>query len=242
MHSLEIPLGRRTKSRLLALGLGLWAAAAPALAVQPRSPEGLAHKEFFRPELYISVSHQDLEGVIDRLPNKAAWESFLGARPGAVKVYLDPRSGAATNIIAATPLIPGSGAGNDVTLASLSAQLGRSVARVDEKVVADAVMAWVSANREVLGIDVSQLGAVRATQINPDLWQIHIPQVRNDVPVRDGRLAATISHGNLVVIGTETWGNVAIDTDPAIPAEAAVAAGFAYAEGPTAGDTMIGKP
>src|SRR5687767_1148519 len=102
MHSLESSRGWRTTSRVLAVGLGLWAAAAPALAVVPRGPEGLGHKEFFRPELYISVSHQDLESVIDGLPNKGAWASFLGSRPGAVKVYIDPRSGAATNIIAAT--------------------------------------------------------------------------------------------------------------------------------------------
>ena len=186
MDSLRSARGPRTSVRWLAIGLGLLAAAAPAFAVQPRNPEGLNQKEFFQPELYISVSHQDLDQVIDRLPNKAAWESFIASKSGAVKVYIDPRSGAATNIISATPLLPGSGVGNQVTLATLSAQLGRNVARVDEAVVAAAVLGYVRAHRDVLGIDVNQLGAIKATQVTPDLWQIHIPQERNGVPVRDG--------------------------------------------------------
>src|SRR5688572_6659371 len=128
--------GPRPMLRLLAIGLGLWTAATPAFAVQPRSQEGLLHKEFFRPELYISNSHQELEQVIDGLPNKAAWQSFLTGRPDAVKVYIDPRSGAVTNIIGSTPLLPGSGVGNSVTLAALGQKLGRAVARVDDAVVA----------------------------------------------------------------------------------------------------------
>ncbi len=241
MNPLRSACGR-SPVRWLAIGLGVLAAASPAFAVQPRTADGLAHKEFFRPELYISVSHEDLDKVITALPNKAAWESFVAGRSGAVRVYIDPRSGAATNIIGATPLLPGSGVGNNVTLGTLSRQLGRNVEQVDQEVVAAAVLGYVRAHQDVLGIDVSQLGAVRATQVTRDLWQIHIPQQRNGIPVRDGRLAASISHGNLVVIGTETWGNVAIDTAAAIPAEAALAAGFAYAEGPTAEDTIVSKP
>ena len=79
---------------------------------------------------------------------------------------------------------------------------------MDEAVVADATMAFIRANRDVLGIDISQLGAVRATQVTPGLWQVSIPQYGGRRPVRYGRVAASISHGNLVTIGTETWGNV----------------------------------
>ena len=68
--------------------------------------------------------------------------------------------------------------------------------------------------RDVLGIDVAQLGAARATQVTADLWQVSIPQAFQGVPVRHGRLAATISHGNLVLIGTETWGNVSARAAP----------------------------
>ena len=40
----------------------------------------MSQKEFFRPELYISVSHQELERVIDALPNKADPDRNFDAR------------------------------------------------------------------------------------------------------------------------------------------------------------------
>ena len=54
----------------------------------------------------------------------------------------------------------------------------------------------------------SQLGALRATQVSDTLWQVSAPQVVNGIAVRDARLALTISHGNVVTFGTESWGTV----------------------------------
>lgn len=137
----------------------------------------LDHKAFVRPELYIASSQAPLADIADQLPNRAALEAFT-ARPSAdgspFHVFIDPRSGAAVNLMGAVPLIPGSGVGNRVSLDSLGARLGRAVQAVDEAVVADATMAFIRANRDVLGIDISQLGAVRATQVTPDLWQVSI--------------------------------------------------------------------
>ena len=50
--------------------------------------------------------------------------------------------------------------------------------------------------------------AVRAADVSPELWQVSIPQTYKGIPVRYGRLAASLNNGNLVVIGTETWGDV----------------------------------
>jgi len=98
-------------------------------------------------------------------------------------------------------------------------------------VVEAALRGFVDRHQALLGIDVRQLGAARVTQVTEDLWQVYIPQAYEGVPVRYGALVASISHGNLVTIGTDTWGDVTgLSARPEIPAEAALATGFAYTE------------
>ena len=154
------------------------------------------------------------------LPNRGAWESFLQAREqageGAVHAFVDPRSGAATNLVGAFPLLPAPAGGGTAAVAA-------------------AVRDFVRRHRDLLGVDPGQLGAARAGQVTPDLWQVSIPQVYRGVPVRGARLAASVSHGNLVVIGTEHWGDVrGLSTVPKVSAAEALAAGFAHAGGGSA--------
>lgn len=201
-----------TSSRYSLLATGLVACLTGLLgtdaarAIQPKKPQSdLDKKEFFLPELVISSSNVRVEQVLSQLPNRAAWQKFQAtdrSRTGkeAVQGFVDPRSGVATNLMGAFPLIPGRGVGNRVP--------GVRSERVDGATVARAVQEFVRQNRDLLGIDIGQLAAGRAVQVTPDLWQVSIPQAFNGVPVRDARLAASISHGNLVVIGAETWGNV----------------------------------
>ena len=222
-------------------GLAWGLLASAAWAQEPKeTATRLDEKEFFRPDLYISSSQVPLETILGELPNQDAWRAFR--RAADAKVYVDPRGGTAVNIIQAVPLIPGSGAGNRLTLADLGRRLGRRVQAVDQAVVADAALGHIRQIKDLLGIDASQLGEVKATWINPDLWQIHIPQVANGVPVRHGRIAASISHGNLVVVGTESWGNVRLDTRPKVTGDSGLAAGFAYAGGRLADDQILQAP
>ncbi|MET0556605.1 MAG: PepSY domain-containing protein, partial [Vicinamibacteria bacterium] len=230
----------------MGLSLGLTNLPAHALTTPKESSSFLEQKAFFRPELYISSTQAPLAEIVDRLPNRAALEAFA-ARPAAdgspMHVFIDPRSGAAVNLMGAVPLIPGRGVGNHVTLATLGAALGRNVESVDEAAVAEATRAFIDQHRDVLGIDVSQLGAAKATRVTADLWQVSIPQAFRGVPVRYGRIAASISHGNLVTIGTETWGNVSARTpSPLLSADKAMEAGFAYAEGRTGHDEITRPP
>ena len=173
----------------LFVGLSLSLASVPAgaLTTPKESSSFLEQKAFFRPELYISSTQAPLSEIVDRLPNRAALEAFA-ARPAAdgspMHVFIDPRSGAAVNLMGAVPLIPGRGVGNHVTLATLGAALGRNVEAVDEAVVAEATRAFIDQYRDVLGIDVSQLGAAKATRVTADLWQVSIPQAFQGVPVR----------------------------------------------------------
>src|SRR6185295_13522843 len=197
-------------------------------AVEPKQPGSyLDQKEFFKPELFISSSQAPLDGVLSNLPNRAVWEGFLAARENAgqvsARVFIDPRSGAAASLVAPFPLIPGRGANGQL--------------------VAAAARSFVEDHKALLGIDAAQLGATRAVQVTPDLWQISIPQTYMGIPVRYGRLAASISHGNLVLVGTETWGDVrGWSPVPKIDGAAALAAGFAYAGGRSAMDEIRRAP
>ena len=228
----------------VAVGLAL---VGGALGLEPKErATPLDDKEFFKPELVISSSHAPLETVIERLANRADWQSFVaqrGAAGAAPRAFIDPRSGAATGIMDARPLLPGNGVGNRLTLADLGARIGRPVAALDRTSVADAVLAFASENRRVLGVDVNQLGPPRAEPVTEDLWQISVPQHYKGIPVRYGRLAASISHGNLVVIGTESWGDVrGLSAKPRLSAEEALAAGWVYVDGASAADLMVRPP
>jgi hypothetical protein len=225
--------------------------AAQALAVQPKAPTApLDELEFSQPELYLSSSSVPLEEVLPRLANRAAWGSFLSSAIAEVPIpvcpvcdvdvsraFIDPRSGAARNIIVAWPLLPGTGAGNRLTPADLGAS------EVTPEVVSRVARGFIETHRAVLGVDTAQLGAVRAVAVTPELWQISVPQVYAGIPVRHGRLAASIKHGNLVVIGTETWGNVAgLDAQPRLEAKDALGIGFDRVGGRRVADVIERQP
>lgn len=231
---------------------GLTLAVAAAGFEPPQSGAYLEKKAFFLPELSITSTQVPVSSIVDRLPNRAEWKRFLAAQekaaaevPGLAlpQAYVDPRSGAATNLIGSFPLVPGPGFGNHLRLGDLSAQLGRKVTKVDAQAVIDALLAFLRTNQGILGIDQTQLGQVRASDVSADLWNLSIPQTYRGVPVRYGRLAATLNRGNLLVVGTETWGDVrGLSTTPTLDAARALAAGFAYAGGRTALDQIVGAP
>jgi hypothetical protein len=249
MESLKRSLWGR--AALVAALLG-FAVTGIAWAIEPKEPVSfLDLKEFYVPELYISSSQEPLEEIVDRLPNRAEWRSFMATREKAAggleenlpRVFIDPRSGAATSLIGSFPMIPGRGVGNRLKMADVSARLGRPVTKANAQSVADLVLAFVRDNAGLLGVDMTQLGNIRAVDVNPELWQVSIPQTYKGIPVRHGRLAASINNGNLVIIGTETWGNVrGVDTKPRIDTAGALAAGFAYAGGASSGDVIVRQP
>jgi len=225
--------GRRARNRVALSALLCLMSTGLAMAAVPKEPKTpLDFKAFFRPDLYISTANERVESLLPQLANRSSWEGFLAKREG-VQAFLDPRSGAVTNLLESVPLIPGNGDGNRL----------RSVGEVDEKAVDAALRAHLNARRDVLGIDLAQLGDSRVTKLNTDLWNVSIPQAVGGVIVRDARLAATISHGNLILLGTETWGNVRqLDVNASVSADQALEAGFAYAEGRAAEDVMVSAP
>ncbi len=200
-------------------------------SLEPKSEPDFGSREFFVPELYLSSSQLPVEEVLTELANRSAWESYRAGQPQPVPAFIDPRGGTATNILSSEPLIPGSGMGNQLSVQALSDRLGYSVAAVDAEVVADAFLVYVDEIRDVLGVDNRQLGPVHATQVTPNLWHVRIPQVYRGLPVRHGHLVATLNHGNVVVVGTETWGNVGnLTVAPTISADEARTIGLEHVD------------
>ncbi|MBZ4420854.1 endopeptidase [Myxococcus sp. RHSTA-1-4] len=196
-------------------------------AFQPSQQSTLASQAFFKPELYLPISNVPLEEArvhLERL-GPSAWDDFFARNGRDFHVYLDPLTGTPSAIQGAIPLIPGTGVGNKVTLSTVHQQLGRSVGKVDEAVVADLLFKFISDNQAALGVDLLQLGEPRVTQVTDTLWHVLIPQQLQGIPVRHGRLVATINHGNLVLIGTEAWSNATASTKPTLAAQQALTAG-----------------
>jgi len=192
-------------------------------------PSKVEQRAFFKPDLTISTSNVPLaEMGLDKsnLRRSSAWSRFFQKYGQDVNVWIDPRSGTPTNVLGAFPMIPGDGFGNKLTLSDMGQQLGRSVSMVDEYVVGEAVLKFISENAEVFGIDVSQLGAPTVSQVTEYLWQVYIPQQINGIPVRHGRVIATISHGNMILFGTESWGNANVRTLPSNSADQALKRGL----------------
>ncbi|WP_422723963.1 endopeptidase [Hyalangium rubrum] len=201
-----------------------------ALVPPKPGPNSLASKAFYKPEMYLPITNVHLQEAQARLSSQSAsaWNDFFARHGKDFNVYMDLRTGAPTSIQGVIPLLPGKGSGNSVTLSSLSKKLGRAVSKVDEAVVADVITQFIADNSAVLAVDPLQLGEPRVTPINENLWQVHIPQQVNGVSVRHARVAATISYGNLILIGTESWANANISTKPAVAAELAMGSGGDY--------------
>lgn len=231
----------RCRGGLLSVGVGLLAAATAGAFEPAENKSAIGQRAFFLPELYISTQNVPVASVLDQLPNRAAWNQVLAAPKGAAAVngFIEPRTGTATNVLGAFPLLPGRGVGNNVSLKGLSARLGRPVSAVNEAVVAELVSQFVREQAALIGVDSSQFGPVKAAAATPDLWQAAIPQVVNGVTVRDARILVTIKHGNVVMFGAETWRDAAVGTEPAIDAQTAVSLGFDFVGGRQKNDRML---
>ena len=239
MDLMKQPVRRRAGLILLAIIAGSLASGL-AWGLEPKDPSSeLSSRAFFKPELYISTSNEPLDQVLAELPNRAAWES-VRQTSRELKAFIDPRSGAAASIIAPIPVIPGRGFGNRLTLDDLAAPGGEKAGHVGSAEVGAAVRELIERHREVLGIDVEQLGPPVVAEVTPELWQVSIPQSYRRIPVRHGRVVVTINNGNAVVMGTETWGNVQdLSPEPRLTAAEALEAGFAYAGGRHREDVIV---
>jgi hypothetical protein len=205
-------------------------------------PPGLEEKGFARPEMRVTSANVPLRDVLSLLPNAAHWNRFLQEQGPATEVYIDPRSGVPSGIQLSLPFIPGDGKNNHLSLEDLGRAVGRSFPEVTPEAVGESLKKFLAKNRDALGLDLSQVGPVSAVKVSEDLWHLSAPQVVSGIPVRFGRVGATVSHGNLILVGAEMWGNVHIDTHPRVEAAEALRAGFDRAGGRRDEDLLWKEP
>ena len=232
---------RKLRRALAALGLMLTWASGDLAADGERAAPGTL-EDWADPLLRAGSRHAPLDELLERLPNRAAWRRARAAEAAPSAAFIDPRSGAASGLVVSVPLIPGSGVGNRLTVSDVAARLGRAVAGVDPAIVGELARRFVVERADLLGIDPAELGPARAAQVADELWQVSFPQEKDGLRVRDALLAVTVSHGNVVLLGTQRFARVDTDTRPTLRPEEAVDLGFARAGGRSLADEVVREP
>jgi hypothetical protein len=211
MTRTETRCRRASCAAFLAMLLAILLAAPLAAQVEPEKLPQVAEKQFRHPDLDIP----DLRLEVRQLPAAAASAARgrlqrLGVDEGAA--FVDQRGGRFVTLLPATPLVPGRGAGNELTWVDVFGSDLREGAPKDaaaaERATFDAFRSYLEANRYDLGIDPAELGAHRmGGHGGGELYQIHVPRTVDGIPVRGSYLTAVIGQGNLTLFGAERWGD-----------------------------------
>ena len=200
-------------------------------AVEAPESSGVGEMQFRHPNLDISASLKlpsDLPKG-DGAAMAAADLKALGALEDGGR--LDVRGGRWATLIVSRPLVPGTGAGNELTWEDLGlgtpstdAALRAAIGRV--------FFDYLHRNAVALRLDVAELGEGRVTvHEGGALAQIYVPRRVDGITVRGSYVSAVINHGNLILLATSHWGDVNVSTVPTLSTEGASAEVEAHLEG-----------
>ncbi len=213
----------RATSTLICL-LSTLVAALPLAAVVEPEASAIRDKTFRDPDLVI------IERFVPGAEAPAHGASRAMADLGALGVapdlaYLDLRSRRWATLMPVQPLLPGTGAGNELTWESLELDPPRSPAE-HRDLAWGALTGYLRDHQDALRIDVAELRDPGNVMVHEGggLVQIHAPRRVGGVDVRDSFLTAVIRHGNLILFGARNWGDVTTSSVPTIPADQAIAA------------------
>ncbi|HVF61081.1 MAG TPA: hypothetical protein VNJ70_14840 [Thermoanaerobaculia bacterium] len=200
-----------------------------AVAVEP--PNGgspLASRAYRDPNLYISSVYKPVAGLSSPLAGGLAADlSALGVATD--RGFVDVRSGSWGTLILRQPLIPGAGAGNNLSWAQIGLREPDGSAALKDAAWT-AFNAWLTANQPALGVVPAELGKRTVTAHGGgQLVQINVRRQFGGVPVRDSFLSAVVNGGNLVLFGVRNWGAVGVAPQPTVSGQAAIAAAEAHA-------------
>ncbi len=192
--------------------------------VPPAVPSAAAAKAFRHPDLFVGHRHRPLEELPAPVAaRKRSDLAALGVAPG--RGFLDLRGGRWGTLLLTRPLVPGTGAGNELTWSHLG-QAPPAGRRALESAAWQALSAYLRAHSQQLGVDVDEMATPPRVTIHDGgaLIQIHARRVYRGIPVRGAALTAVVNHGNLVLLGTRSWGSLRLSTVPAVAAPAALGA------------------
>jgi hypothetical protein len=193
-----------TRSRALLAALIACTAVTARAAVRPPSTTA-AKKEFRHPGLLLDTQLLDGDSA-----------------------FHDARSGRPASLILSVPLVPGDGVGNTLTWADTG--------RADEATVRErawtGLLRYLEGRESTLGVDVSELATPRIGVFEDATFIVLYSQrTLNGIPVRDSSVTAIVNHGNLVLLGLQSWGEAGSRlTAPLIAEDAARAAVLRHVE------------
>jgi hypothetical protein len=199
-----------------------------ALEEPDRSGVGLAE---FRADILNldNLYKQPKDLPAQALANATADLNALGVR--SESAHVDQRGGRWASLLMAEPMVPGKGQGNGLKWADL----GRKAPKNDKEhgnASSQAFKNYLESNSHPLRIDLDELPGNGKVTVNRGgaSVQIYVPRVFDGVKVRGSHLTANINNGNLILFGTENWGDIDTSTEPEVMESAALEAVQAYIE------------
>ncbi|MEE8525874.1 MAG: hypothetical protein V3T72_18210, partial [Thermoanaerobaculia bacterium] len=197
----------------------------PAL-VEPGEGSPADRMAYRHPDLTIVNAYQPVDALPAALAF-SAYEDLARMRVPADSARLDVRSGRWGTLLLAEPLLPGDGVGNSLRWQSLKREAPEDAEDL-EGAAWQAFTGFVASRQAELRLAADELSDERRVVTVHDggrLIQIHAPREIDGVPVRDSYLTAIVNHGNLVLLGADKWGDVAVSTRPRLSADDAIEAG-----------------
>ncbi|HSM13195.1 MAG TPA: hypothetical protein VLA66_03940, partial [Thermoanaerobaculia bacterium] len=181
----------------------------PAGAVQQPENRPVDSALTIKPELIMRADFVRAS----RLPDVAEDERFaaLGVRPE--QTLVDRLTGRLATLYPSTPLLPGRGVGNNLSWAA-----GAPRDRVAlEQAALDAFREYVARHAAALGVEMDELAwPGRTVALSDELINLYVPRAVAGIEVRGNHLSGSIRHGNLVLVGTENWGDFDGEATPRV--------------------------
>ncbi len=189
--------------------------------LEPNRSPAIEKKGFRHPSLYLANQPTPVNrlGAAD---SRAAADRLQSLGLASSRGYLDPRSDRWSTLLLAEPLIAGNGKGNTrVRDQEEGARPSDSESLAEE--AWRGLKHYLSENRLALGVDIGELQEPPSVVVHDqgERIQIHAQRVVDGIVVRDSFLSAVINHGNLVLLGSQVWGDVEVSTGPTVDLEQA---------------------
>ena len=211
----------------------------PAQVAPERRPD-IAEKEFRHGDLEIPAFHEEMRALpLTSSRDVRGSLNRMGVEMSTARV--DRRSGRFSTLFPTVPLLPGNGVGNSLTWDAVGKAAPADSAAL-EQAAWDAFSSYLEINAAELGINLAEFGVYRtASHSHGEKIQIHAERQFDGIPVRGSHVSATISHGNLILLSAEQWGDRPEARRPKLNARAALEAAEDYLS-PVRVNREWGKP
>lgn len=120
----------------------------------------------------------------------------------------------------------------DTLVLSAPLPLGENLHNLSEAQIADGVIDFLSQHRDLLNIEIHEISDhLRISKYNEGkLIGVHAARHIAGIPVRGAFLNAIISHGKMILLGTQNWGDPQLDLSPTLDVDTARQIAGTYSE------------